>query len=122
MDQSDGGVRYLHHSGEIVIPMEAFVGGNEDQEGLGFKSISLTEWIQKAREAGMNELVAELLSSSEQSLWERGDGLKISCCIRGCCEEYPRKDEVKKQKEVRGNRNVKFVVRMKMKEWCNGEW
>ncbi|PVH91653.1 non-ribosomal peptide synthase, partial [Periconia macrospinosa] len=54
---------YVHHSGEMVIPIQALVGdeGNEQNQGLGLKSMPLHEWVGNAKNAGLNELIAELL-------------------------------------------------------------
>lgn len=66
----DGAVRYEYHSGEYIIPMSALLqargGMAEEFEDLvdKFALLPLPEWIAKAKEAGLNDLVVALLDTA----------------------------------------------------------
>ena len=55
------GVSFRHHAGEIVVPMEDMKAYLEKESGAEFQVVSLTEWIEKAKEQGLDGLVAEYL-------------------------------------------------------------
>ena len=62
-----GPVRYMHHSGEMVIPLsvlgaEAEAGSSGDVRDH-FAALTLSDWIAKAKQHGLNSLVAELLDT-----------------------------------------------------------
>jgi len=64
-----GPVKYEYHSGDYVIPLKALQDDmsaeeSEAENGFKLKAIPLAQWIEKAKAAGMNELVVELLNSA----------------------------------------------------------
>lgn len=64
-------LRFVHHSGDMVIPMQALLGGDDDdgeEQGLGLESMPMQQWVAAAKAAGMNDLVAELLLGAEDGL------------------------------------------------------
>jgi len=74
--QERGLVRYVNHCGEMVLPMSS-MGDSEDRKGAGsgLKLLTLEEWTERAREQGLNELVAEFLGSAKGTLQERSASL-----------------------------------------------
>lgn len=74
---TESGLRFIHHSGEMVIPMQALVGdgGDEWEQGLGLQSVPIDEWVSRAKEMGLHELVAELLTSAEEGLRQRSESV-----------------------------------------------
>jgi amino acid adenylation domain-containing protein/thioester reductase-like protein len=60
------GVRYIHESGQLVLPFDGVKQYMEREEGAEFQTVSTSEWVQLALKNGMNELVAEYLNSVEQ--------------------------------------------------------
>jgi hybrid polyketide synthase/nonribosomal peptide synthetase ACE1 len=67
-------VRYLHHVGDVVVPIESVEDGVDGE--LGFEVLALREWIVRARKEGMNELVAEFLGTVE-GRWGRLQGEEL---------------------------------------------
>lgn len=69
-------VKYVHLAGEMVLPMDSIgVSPDENSEGLGFEVLTLLEWTARAREQGLNELVAEFLSTAQDTLEDRSESL-----------------------------------------------
>lgn len=56
-----GKVRYVHQSGDVVVPVGSFQQKLETRLGLQVSLSSFREWIDKAVDAGMDELVATFL-------------------------------------------------------------
>ncbi|CZR58354.1 related to polyketide synthase [Phialocephala subalpina] len=69
-------VKYVHHAGEMVVPMDS-VGASpgNDGEGLGFEVLTLPDWTTRARKEGLNELVAEFLRTAQDTLEDRSESL-----------------------------------------------
>ena len=70
-------VRYVHHCGEMVLPMSS-MGDSQDRKaaGSGLTALTLEDWTERARKQGMNELVAEFLSTASSTLQERSESLE----------------------------------------------
>ncbi|KMU74734.1 tyrocidine synthetase 1 [Coccidioides immitis RMSCC 3703] len=62
-------ITYLHHSGDLEMPMDAMDAFMEEEDGSGaaFSQLPLAEWIQLAKEHGMDTLVAGYLSAIEDN-------------------------------------------------------
>ncbi|KAL9121258.1 MAG: hypothetical protein Q9187_002183 [Circinaria calcarea] len=56
-------LEYLHQSGDVVIPMDSLKAFLENESGTPFEGLALREWIERAKEHGLNGLVAEYLSA-----------------------------------------------------------
>lgn len=85
----DGAVRYEYHSGEYIIPMSALLqargGMAEEFEDLvdRFALLPLPEWIVKAKEAGLNDLVVALLDTALSRESGLGDWAIFPKLIKG---------------------------------------
>ncbi|EEP78969.1 hypothetical protein UREG_03815 [Uncinocarpus reesii 1704] len=62
-------VRYLHHSGDLEMPMDSMDAFMQEEDGTGpaFSQLPLREWVQLAKEHGMSSLVATYLNAIEES-------------------------------------------------------
>ncbi|KAF2268646.1 putative hybrid NRPS/PKS enzyme [Lojkania enalia] len=61
-------MRFIHHAGEMVLPMDGLGLPSDEAGSLGFEMLTLAEWTSRAREHGMNELVAEFLTTAQDGL------------------------------------------------------
>ena len=57
---------FKHQASEIVVPMEEMQAYLERETKVDFAEVPFREWIEKAREQGLNPLVAEYLESVEK--------------------------------------------------------
>lgn len=55
--------RYVHHSGEIEIPVSGLKDFLERESNSQFETLSQKEWIDRARALGLSELVASYMLS-----------------------------------------------------------
>jgi pseurotin A synthetase (hybrid polyketide synthase/nonribosomal peptide synthetase) len=56
-----GKVRYLHQSGDVIVPVGSFQQELEKRMGVEVSVLPFAEWVDKAVEAGLDELVATFL-------------------------------------------------------------
>ena len=59
-------IKFKHQASEIVVPMEEMQTYLEGETGAEFEVVGLRQWIGKAREQGLNALVARYLESVEK--------------------------------------------------------
>ena len=59
-------ITFMHQASEIVVPMDEMQAYLERETGAAFEVVGLKEWIGKAREQGLNALVAEYLQTVEK--------------------------------------------------------
>ncbi|GME45600.1 hypothetical protein DL768_008056 [Neofusicoccum parvum] len=61
----EGGVapRYVHHSGDYEVPVEGLKAFLEGEEGVRFEVLERAEWVERAREVGINEMVATYMEA-----------------------------------------------------------
>ncbi|OKL60321.1 hypothetical protein UA08_04451 [Talaromyces atroroseus] len=59
-------VRYIHHSGDIVTTVESFKDYLTNESGETFIGLPLREWVERAKEHGLNVLVAGYLTASDE--------------------------------------------------------
>lgn len=60
-------VQYYHESGQTVVPVESVKEYLEKEEGVPFQTQNLDQWIESARKHGIDELVAEFLTTMHTS-------------------------------------------------------
>ncbi|WEW56050.1 hypothetical protein PRK78_001485 [Emydomyces testavorans] len=67
-DAAPVAIKYLHHSGDLEMPMNAMDAFMQEEDGNGasFSQLPLREWIELAKEHGMSSLVAGYLTSIEE--------------------------------------------------------
>lgn len=61
----------MHHSGDHEIPVSGLKEWLEEQDGTEMGSLSSAEWVRRATELGMHEMVAAYMMSrdSERRLY-----------------------------------------------------
>lgn len=59
-------ITFKHQASEIVVPMEEMQAYLGRETGAEFEVVGLREWVKKAREQGLNTLVAEYLETVEK--------------------------------------------------------
>ncbi|KAL2173703.1 polyketide synthetase [Thermothelomyces heterothallicus CBS 202.75] len=59
-------VKFLHHSGGLVIPIERLQSHLEEEDGVEYRTVPLGEWIEMAVAEGLNVLVAAYLASVDE--------------------------------------------------------
>jgi hybrid polyketide synthase/nonribosomal peptide synthetase ACE1 len=57
------GIRYIHESGQLVLPIQCLKQYLEKEQGFEFQTVSRREWVQAARSHGLNEAVVEYLEA-----------------------------------------------------------
>ena len=62
-DTADSGPTYVHHSGEVEIPVRGLKEYLEKESGALFETTSPEVWVERARALGLNELVASYMLS-----------------------------------------------------------
>lgn len=62
----DTSVRFVHHSSGIKVPMNQFRPHLESLHECHFEELSVTDWIEKAMEAGIDPLITSYLEALEQ--------------------------------------------------------
>ncbi|KAM0323352.1 hypothetical protein ACHAQA_008945 [Verticillium albo-atrum] len=60
------GLVFLHHSGEVVIPIDGLREHLEKEDKVAYKELGLSEWIDLAVEEGLNVLIAAYLAAIEE--------------------------------------------------------
>lgn len=60
-----GEVRYVHHTGDVEVPLDKLKEHLEAEHGGAFERLPLREWVAKARNEGMHALVATALETFE---------------------------------------------------------
>ncbi|KAL8909684.1 MAG: hypothetical protein Q9171_004929 [Xanthocarpia ochracea] len=60
-----GGLRYVHHSGEEIVPVDQLKGYLESSAGGSFKVLSMKEWVAGAMERGLDEVLGSFLLASK---------------------------------------------------------
>ncbi|KAL1966320.1 hypothetical protein VTN77DRAFT_4673 [Rasamsonia byssochlamydoides] len=73
-------IKYIHHSGEMVISLGALLeeAPVEEQDGAsksGFKALSLREWAAGAKALGLSDLLVELLQTTEERMSQASGGI-----------------------------------------------
>ena len=59
-------VRFVHHSSGVKVPMNQFRQHMESLHGCRFEELSVTDWIEKAMEAGIDPLITSYLEAMVQ--------------------------------------------------------
>lgn len=59
-------ITFKHQASEVVVPMEEMQAYLGRETGAEFEVVGLREWINKAKEQGLNTLVAEYLETVEK--------------------------------------------------------
>jgi len=76
--ESNSLLNFTHHVGEMVIPMDSIgrsAHENGGGRGTGFEILTLQDWTLKSRKQGLNELVAEFLSTAQDVLRDRSEDM-----------------------------------------------
>ncbi|KAL8928298.1 MAG: hypothetical protein Q9172_000982 [Xanthocarpia lactea] len=60
-----GGLRYVHHCGEEIVPVDQLKGYLESSGGGSFEVLSMTEWVAGAMERGLDEVLGSFLLASK---------------------------------------------------------
>lgn len=60
-------LRFVHHSGEVQVPLRAIGKFLEKQTGKPPRAVPLAVWVAEAEMAGLDPLVAEVLVEAERS-------------------------------------------------------
>jgi hybrid polyketide synthase/nonribosomal peptide synthetase ACE1 len=60
-------LRFLHHAGEVRIPLEGAKAYLERQSGRALRVVPLEVWVVEAEMAGLSPLIAEVLVETERS-------------------------------------------------------
>ena len=63
----EGLVRFLHHCGERVVPVQGMKEFLEAEDGVQYRTVSLREWIGMATAEGMDVLVATYLGALDEA-------------------------------------------------------
>jgi hypothetical protein len=58
-------VKFLHHSGQVQVPLAKVRAHMEKQEGIVFRELPLAQWIKLAEDSGLDTLVAAYLRRLE---------------------------------------------------------
>lgn len=61
-----GGLVFLHHSGEVTIPIEGLREHLEKEDDLPYRELDLLEWTNLAVEEGLNVLIAAYLAAIDE--------------------------------------------------------
>ncbi|KAK7714551.1 NRPS, partial [Diaporthe eres] len=61
-----GDVKYLHHSGELLIPVDGLHRYLEKWDQQDYREIALGEWVEEAVQKGLNVLIAAYLSAIDE--------------------------------------------------------
>lgn len=69
-------ITFRHQASETVIPMNEMAAHLGRETGKGFEVVGLREWIERAREHGLNRLVAEYLEAVEM-MGEKEEGVVV---------------------------------------------
>ena len=56
---------YIHHSGDHEIPVSGLREWLQEQYGTEMKMLPSSEWVKRATELGMHEMVAEYMISRD---------------------------------------------------------
>lgn len=59
-------VKYLHHSGELLIPVDGLHQYLEKEDKQDYRELVLEQWVEEAVEKGLNVLIAAYLSAIEE--------------------------------------------------------
>lgn len=59
-------VKYLHHSGELLIPVDGLHQYLEKEDKQNYRELGLENWVEEAVENGLNVLIAAYLSAIEE--------------------------------------------------------
>ncbi|KAL8893752.1 MAG: hypothetical protein Q9192_004960 [Flavoplaca navasiana] len=59
------GLKYVHHSGEEIVPVDQLKGYLESSAGGSFKVLSIKEWVAGAMERGLDEVLGSFLLASK---------------------------------------------------------
>lgn len=59
-------LRFMHHSGEVRVPLHAVKRFLEKQSGQRLRAVPLAVWVAEAEIAGLDPLVAEVLVEAER--------------------------------------------------------
>ncbi|KAK1839826.1 polyketide synthase peptide synthetase [Colletotrichum chrysophilum] len=65
-EDREEGLAFLHHSGEVVIPVEGLREHLEKEDGVVYKELALSEWTDLAVEDGLNVLIAAYLAAIDE--------------------------------------------------------
>ena len=60
-----GTLKYVHHSGEEIVPVDQLKGYLESSAGGSFKVLSIKEWVATAMEKGLDEVLGSFLLASK---------------------------------------------------------
>lgn len=60
-------LRFMHHSGEVQVPLRGVKQFLERQTGRSLRAVPLAVWVAEAEMAGLDPLVAEVLVEAERS-------------------------------------------------------
>ena len=83
-----GIIKYLHQSGELVVPIDSMQSFLERQTGAAFETLSVERWVREATKAGLDELIGAYLISAadlpvtfprllKNKRWSREVGSKV---------------------------------------------
>jgi amino acid adenylation domain-containing protein/thioester reductase-like protein len=64
-EQSRGGVSYMHHCGEKIIPLDGFKDHLEGSAPGSFNTLAIHDWVAGALEIGLDEIVGSLMLASK---------------------------------------------------------
>jgi hybrid polyketide synthase/nonribosomal peptide synthetase ACE1 len=64
--EPEGSMKFLHHSGDVVIPIDVLKEYLEKEDAVEYKKVQLGEWIEMAVSEGLNVLVAAYLASVDE--------------------------------------------------------
>lgn len=65
-DQISEDIKYLHHSGELLIPVDGLHQYLEKEDQQEYRELVLENWVEEAVEKGLNVLIAAYLSAIEE--------------------------------------------------------
>ncbi|KAL8999563.1 MAG: hypothetical protein Q9169_001652 [Polycauliona sp. 2 TL-2023] len=60
-----GMLRYVHHCGEKIIPVDELKGFLEGEAGGAFEVLGIEEWVARAMEKGLDEVVGSFMLASK---------------------------------------------------------
>lgn len=90
-------LRFMHHSGEVRVPLHAVKRFLERQSGRQLRAVPLAVWVAEAEIAGLDPLVAEVLVEAER----RGVKMAFPKLVKGpaVSKELGMGSELKKGQE-----------------------